>query len=134
MSETKPIPGWAYMIVGLAIMGYTKFIQSRTPASKIGLFFWVGLAFLTFGLLREFVPRLMAKKVKKDPAGPPQQASHLQAHPHKFNQSPHVTHPHLQPQQHPSHPYQPQHKQCPRCHQLTHGQGKFCHNCGHQFF
>lgn len=140
MTEKKPLPGWVYMIVGLAIMGYTRFIQARQPASTIGFFFWVGLVFLIWGVLREFVPRILAKRQKKEHVGPPHQAAHApHNHLHPGGNAQHgvsnqMTHHHLKPQQHPSHPYQPLHKQCPRCQKLTHGQGKFCHNCGHQFF
>jgi hypothetical protein len=138
MAEKSKLPGWVYMIAGLIIMGYTKFIQLKQPTSKIGFFFWVGLVFLVIGILREFVPRLRAKKPRQEQAGPPPQRQHQQgqAHPaaHKYNTSPHATHQHTTPAQHPSHPYQPLHKQCPRCHILTHGQGKYCHNCGHQFY
>lgn len=125
------------MIIGLSFMGYTRFIQSKMPAAKLSLFFWVGIAFLVFGIVREFLPRIMARKERKEPVGPPQQsAAHkpAPAHPALHPHSPHLTHQHVQPHQHPSHPYQPLHKQCPRCHQLTHGQGRFCHSCGHQFY
>jgi hypothetical protein len=124
------IPGWAYMIAGIAIMAYTKFIQSRQPTTKIAFFFWVGLAFVVFGIIREVAPRLKPKAKSAEQVGPPVQRPHHQAAP----VIPHMTHQHVNPTQHPSHPYQPNYKQCPRCHQLTHGQGRFCHNCGHQFY
>jgi hypothetical protein len=142
MEDGKKLPGWAFMLVGLAIMGYTKFIQLKQPTAKIGIFFWVGIAFLVFGLLREFVPRILTKKPKKELVGPPPGTAAMRAqtqplpthHPAQHAVPPHATHQHVTPQQYPSHPYQPQHKQCPRCHQLTHGTAKFCHSCGHQFY
>jgi uncharacterized paraquat-inducible protein A len=130
--EKKRLPGWAWMVAGLLIIAYTKFIQAKNPEAQIGIFFWVGIAFIMWGALREFLPRIMKKKVKREAVGPP---PHHTTHHHLNPQvSQHATHQHTSPQQHPSHPYQPAHKQCPRCHKLTYGQGKFCHNCGHQFY
>lgn len=131
MTDKKPLPGWLWMISGLVIIAYTKFIQARKPESKIGLFFWIGIAFIVYGILREFVPRMMSRRAKKERQGPPPHVVHNYLRPQGTS---HRTHQHTAPQQHPSHPYEPMHKQCPRCHVLTHGQGRFCHNCGHQFY
>jgi len=134
------IAGWAWMLIGLAVMAYSKFIESRADA-KLVLFFWVGVAFILFGAYKEFVPRLRGRQRKKELVGPvhqprePEHTTHLHPAGHQHHGiSPLATHQHVQSTLHPSHPYTPLHKPCPRCHQFTAGKARFCHNCGHRFF
>jgi hypothetical protein len=137
----KRIAGWAWILVGIGIIAYSKFIESRQPTAKLSLFFWLGIAFVVFGALKEFIPRLMRKNHRKELVGPPQQRAEQEYNTHlhpaghqQHNVSPHATHQHVQASPHPSHPYEPLHKPCPRCHQMTSGKARYCHNCGHQFF
>lgn len=147
MNEGKrPIAGWAWMLIGIAVIAYTKLIEWKTSnrvqgPAHLTLFFWIGVIFIAYGALREFLPRIRARPAKKELVGPPQQqmAQHHSTHLHPGGHqhhgvSPLATHQHVQSSQHPSHPYTPLHKPCPRCHQTTAGKSRFCHNCGHQFF
>ncbi|HIH23995.1 TPA: hypothetical protein HA251_03100 [Candidatus Woesearchaeota archaeon] len=136
----RRIAGWAWMLVGVGVVAYSAFIESRTE-KNLAFFFWIGIAFVVWGALQEFIPRLKARPRRKELVGPPsthndpEHTSHL--HPagrQHHGVSPLATHQHTQPATHPSHPYTPLHKQCPRCHQVTHGKSRFCHLCGHQFF
>jgi hypothetical protein len=143
---SRPLPGWVWILVGLAIMAYSKFIEAKTAKgpdpANLFLFFWIGIVFILYGAYREFVPRLRAKKPEKELVGPPPHKPVVASHPqhaasqhasHAHVASQQSTHAHVKPHPHPSHPYQPQHKQCPRCHTLTAGSGRFCHHCGYQF-
>ncbi len=139
--SSMTIPGWIYIILGIAFIAYSKFIQSKAAAGKsLMIFFIIGGAFIVWGVLREIVPRLRSRPNKKELVGPPHtpaQHQSTQLHPAGQQQhgvSSHASHQHVQPQQYPSHPYQPIHKACPRCHQNTSGSAKFCHSCGFQFF
>lgn len=135
----KPIPGWIYIIIGIAIIAYSKFIESRTKSNLIA-FVVIGGLFIVWGIIREFVPRLKARSAKKVLVGPPAHTpEHQSTHTHPAGTqaqgiSPHQS-AHVQPsQQYSSHPYSAQHKRCIRCHTINAGGAKFCHNCAFQFY
>ncbi len=142
---TSKLPGWSFILVGLAVIGFSKLIEAKTastpdPANLV-VFFWIGIGFVVFGAYREFVPR-MRKSPRHVPerVGPPPHRTEPQndhRHPaghHMHGQSPHTTHQHTQPTQHPSHPYQPATKPCPRCHGTAPNQNRFCIRCGYMFY
>jgi hypothetical protein len=126
------------MLVGLGLMGYTKFIQAKRPDSKIGIFFYIGIIVIVFGILREIQLRTRKPRVEKELVGPPPGHHHEQTRAHPaapaHHVSPHASHQHVRPQQHAAHPYAQANKQCPRCHHPAQGQARFCHTCGYQFF
>jgi len=141
----QKLPGWSYLLVGIALIGYSRFIETRTastadPANLV-VFFWIGVGFLVLGAYREFLPRLRRRKPAEPvSAGPPHHQSEPQNdHRHPAGQqmhghSPHATHQHVPPHPHPSHPHQPQAKACPRCHNPVPYQNRFCGHCGYRFY
>lgn len=133
-----PLPGWLFMIVGVAVMSYSKYIETKGSEINLIAFFWLGVGFLMWGIGREVIKRLYTKKPQQHKVGPPPKKEHDHDHRHpagnKFHgQSHHKTHVHTQPQKHPSHPHKLANKNCPRCHGLNSGSAKFCNQCGHEF-
>ncbi|MDD9953660.1 MAG: zinc ribbon domain-containing protein [Candidatus Woesearchaeota archaeon] len=126
-----PLPGWLFMIAGVAVSGYVKYIESKSD-NKLSLFFWLGIAFVLYGFGKEVVKRLGKKHEKQELQEPPAReevhADHGTAH--KRTQE---THKHVQGQQHPSHPHNPNHKGCGQCHAPNHVNANFCHKCGGSF-
>gem|GEM_PF-6645276 len=139
--ENRSLSGWVWMLAGIALIAYTRFIVSKQPASKIGYFIWIGVAFLIYGAVKEFLPRLRAKRPEKVRVGPPpantQHPIHQQQRPHPAmpaqGMSPHASHQHVQPHPHPSYPHTPTTALCPRCHRHVPGHAHTCYNCGFQF-
>ena len=134
------LPGWSFIIVGIIIIAYSKFIESKVKANLL-LFVIAGALFILYGAYKEFILRLKVKPAVKETVGPPRPNTpeHHSTHLHpagnvQHGVSPHVSHPHVQQSQFQSHPYSAQHKRCPRCHSINAGQARFCHNCGYQFF
>jgi hypothetical protein len=134
------LPGWSFLLVGVALIAYSKFIEAKSGAN-LAIFFWIGVGFLAFGAYREFIPRLRKKPiVPRSTVGPPPQRTepvHDHRHPaghHVAGQSPHATHAHVAPTTHPSHPHTPATKPCPRCYQAIPYANRFCGHCGYRFY
>ncbi len=135
----KPIPGWVYILIGIAIIAYSKFIELKSKSNLL-IFVILGGLFIGWGIVREFIPRFKVNSSKKELVGPPVHKpvyQSTQTHPgggQAQGISPHQS-AHVQPaQQYASHPYTPTHKRCVRCHTINAGAAKFCHNCGYQFY
>lgn len=125
------------MIVGAIVVAFTIFVQGKRDVN-LGFFLLIGIGFIVFGIGREFFTRTRTKRERPEPAGPPQRVEQPEDRKHPASnqfqgRSPHETHGHVQPVQHPSHPHEPNHKRCPRCQTLTTGHANFCHACGFNF-
>ncbi len=139
------LPGWSFLLAGIAMIGFSQFIEKKTansadPANLV-VFFWIGVGFIVFGAYREFIPRLRKRtKTVPTPVGPPPvkaEPPHNQRHPampHVHGTQPHATHQHVTPAQHPSHPHQPASKPCPHCRQTIPYENRFCAHCGFRFY
>lgn len=119
------LPGWAFMLVGAGISAYSKFVESRSD-SNLTFFFWTGLAFVLYGLLREGT-RFLHRPKKKEKPGPPPKTPQPDQAPH--GRSHHESHQHTRQRTHHSHPHQPQYKICPRCHAHNRTDANYCHRC-----
>lgn len=134
----KGLPGWLYMLVGIALILYSLFIESKTGAN-LTIFLWVGGAFIIFGFGREIKRRVFGhKKKRKEIVHPPHKEDHTHDHKHPaghhyHGKSHHETHVHTQPHKHPSHPHKVPHKRCPRCHTLNALQRNVCRKCAWDF-
>lgn len=66
------IPGWAYVITGVAIALYSKFVQHTSGSKVMGFFFWIGILFLTVGvfkMLLRFITRGEKESQEKNFSG-----------------------------------------------------------------
>jgi len=45
-----PLPGWAYLLVGALISGYSWFVRQRTGSVSLTFFFWTGILLGMIGL------------------------------------------------------------------------------------
>ncbi len=111
------IHGVFYILAGVAISLYTRFIEARADTgSKLTLFFYVGLVFIGVGIFK-----LVARYVFKRGGG-----SDEESHPHDSEHEEHKKR---------SRGYQqsPKSKICPRCRSKMHPRVKYCSNCGFKF-
>lgn len=46
------IHGGVYVVLGILMALYSKFIQSKLNNSSMSLFFWIGIGFVAFGVFR----------------------------------------------------------------------------------
>lgn len=46
------IPGWAYLVVGGVIAGYSRFISSKSSNSALTIFMWIGIFLLIIGVFK----------------------------------------------------------------------------------
>ncbi|MBN1793324.1 hypothetical protein JW826_06600 [Candidatus Woesearchaeota archaeon] len=88
------IPGWAYILIGGVIAGFSKYVESSsTQPGKMGFFFFIGIVFLAIGAGKIALGILFPRKDLR------KQANHLlqrtQQNQQKMQQSqssPHHTH------------------------------------------
>jgi hypothetical protein len=55
-----PIPGWAFLGVGAAVAGFSKFVEQRSN-SNMTLFFWIGCLFVVIGVAKIGYQMLLEK-------------------------------------------------------------------------
>ncbi|MCC7574687.1 hypothetical protein KO361_03795 [Candidatus Woesearchaeota archaeon] len=59
------IHGSVWMILGVLMAVYSKFIQSKIQKSSLSLFFWVGIGFVVFGVFRLIIDYVLSDSSKK---------------------------------------------------------------------
>jgi hypothetical protein len=59
------IHGSVWMILGVLMAVYSKFIQSKVQKSSLSLFFWVGIGFVVYGVFRLIVDYILKDSSKK---------------------------------------------------------------------
>ena len=98
------IPGWIYIIIGVAIAIYSKLLVKETGANPfLNIFFYIGVAFIAVGLVKTIFKRSKKDKPVNEPHTPVQQK---------------------QTQNTPGIVY------CNRCGAKHYSNSNFCHLCG----
>lgn len=46
------LSGWVWVVLGILMSLYARFIQSKVQKPSLGLFFWVGLGFVVIGIFK----------------------------------------------------------------------------------
>lgn len=145
------IPGWVYLIVGVAIAVVSKWVEAKTKPGQFKLFFWLGIAFVVIGvfkLVAKYVFKMGAEEKERMTArrqGPMRANARSQAmqnrpqqpqyRPHHDYSNPHELQ-HMQGQHHVSEPDQRQGSQdssiisCPNCSTRHYSYADFCMKCG----
>ena len=114
-----PLPWFAFVIVGVLISGYAKFVQWRNPeSSAMTLFFYIGLAIGLFGLGKYALNKKMGQENKQVKQEQKRYAHQLERQKQQWQQ---------QRQQPPA-----QHSiiHCPKCGTKHYAASNFCHKCG----
>jgi hypothetical protein len=125
------LSGWIYIVVGTAVIAYSKYIESKT-ASSLGFFTLLGFGFLLYGLYLEYITR--TKKVPSPQKHPHRHKPLTQPAQGQRQHSPHKTHQHVQQKPRPHHPHTPPYKTCPTCHRKNPLHQQHCTHCRHTFY
>lgn len=98
------IPGWAIGLVGAAVTGYSWYVNSRLkePSGALRIFFWIGLALLSFGVFR-IVLKFIVPNHKEEVEAKTQETN-------ERNYGDYLV--------------------CPRCKAKLHPRSRFCNWCG----
>ena len=97
------IHGTVYLLIGIGVTIASKIINPE----KLKIFFYLGLLFIAWGVMKLFFSYIMAKSSKP---------RHSQPQPH--------LHSHKNPN------LQTLARYCSRCGNMLHGHGNFCQYCG----
>jgi membrane protein implicated in regulation of membrane protease activity len=109
------IPGWIYIIIGVAIAIYSKLLVKETGANPfLNIFFYIGVAFIAVGLVKTIFKRSKKDKPVNEPHTPVQQKQTQQQKPVVQQQT----------QNTPGIVY------CNRCGAKHYSNSNFCHLCG----
>jgi hypothetical protein len=60
------IHGFVYVVLGILMSLYARFIQSKVQKSSLSLFFWIGIGFLVFGIFRLITSYVFGDKTRKE--------------------------------------------------------------------
>lgn len=66
------IHGAVYVVLGILMSLYARFIQVKTQKSSMALFFWLGIGFIIFGIFRlitNYVFKDNSKVKSREPSG-----------------------------------------------------------------
>jgi hypothetical protein len=147
------IPGWAYLLSGIAISVFSKIVEKNSKPGQFALFFWVGIIFIVVGV-GKLVYKYVFRKEKKDSSVihhpiHRQAAMHQRQSSHNLGAS-HNLSQHQQPLQQTQqmHHFQGQHQvskasqqqvqmqessiivPCPACGTRHYNYANFCMRCG----
>ncbi|MFH0869590.1 MAG: hypothetical protein V1866_00855 [archaeon] len=142
------IPGWVYIIVGVAISAVSKMVEAKTKPGQFKLFFWLGIAFVIIGVFKLVMRYVFGmggeEKDKKVAHHRNQMRTNLrtqgtqgqsQFRQHHNDGNPHELQ-HMQGQHHVSEPDPRQGRQdssivsCPNCSTRHYSYADFCMKCG----
>lgn len=56
------IHGAVYVILGILMAAYSRFIQNKVQKPSMSLFFWVGIGFLVYGVFRLLIQYVFSDK------------------------------------------------------------------------
>lgn len=107
------ISGWAYVIVGVAVAIYSKFVEARRPGVALTIFFWIGVALIAVGVFRLVLAFIAGEKdkLRAKPDAPQGRRARNEA-------------------ERPA--YARDYIVCPRCNARLHPQSRYCNWCGTQ--
>lgn len=60
------IHGLVYVLIGIFMSGYSRFIQSKADAPVLKVFFWLGIVFIVVGVFRLVLRYLFKDKKDSD--------------------------------------------------------------------
>ena len=123
------IHGFVYVVLGILMALYARFIQSKVQKSSLSLFFWIGIAFLVFGIFRLITSYVFNDKSTKEKSVPKvnPRLEALRLEKQKFmsgsnsSSNSNVSNPHNDSREI---------VECSRCMTKHYSNSNFCHMCG----
>lgn len=118
----RPIPWQAYLIIGIFMSAYSKFVEVKNENSSVAIFFYVGLGFILYGLGKVAFKKFANKESK---AIKQEQQRFQQTMQNQHNQNNRAHHNQVHNNQN-----QKTIIACPRCQARHYSSSNFCHKCG----
>ena len=99
------IPGWAYVLIGVGMSGYSWYVEKTTHSIVMKIFFWLGIIFVFVGIAKIGARTFLRKT---DPGESALSSTFAARKP--------ITQQGI--------------SLCPYCKGKTYSHGNFCHRCG----